>query len=191
MRSSKLQKQELMAVAQSMKIKILLILFVLANCSIAKDNNFDNNDFTLSYQSITLAQWPEIISAYKGKVLVVDMWATWCSSCLKRFPHMVKMHNDYKDKGVAFISLLLEDPEEPEAIENAKKFLIKQKANFDHYFMNENIMTSFEKLDLLGIPTVFVYSQDGKLTYRLTGDNPNKQFTEKDIEEAINELLLR
>jgi len=178
-----------MAVVQSMKIKFFLVLLFISNCGIAKENKFVDNDFKLSYQSITLAQWPDVISAYKGKVLVVDMWATWCSSCLKRFPHMVKMNNDYKDKGVAFISLLLEDPEEPEAINAAKKFLIKQKANFDHYFMNENIMLSFEKLDLLGIPTVFIYSQNGKLTYRLTGDNPNKQFTEKDIEESINELL--
>jgi len=55
--------------------------------------------------------------------------------------------------------------------------------------MNENIMFSFEKLDLLGIPTVFIYSKKGVLDYRLTGDNPNKQFTEKDIENAINKLL--
>lgn len=145
--------------------------------------------FKLSYQDITLAQWPETISAYKGNILVVDMWATWCSSCLKRFPHMVEMNKKYSDKNVKFISLLLEDPEEPEAIENAKKFLIKQKAGFDHYFMNENIMVSFEKLDLLGIPTVFIYSPEGELVNRLTGDNPNKQFTELDIEKAINSLL--
>jgi thiol-disulfide isomerase/thioredoxin len=145
--------------------------------------------FKLSYQDITLSQWPETISAYKGNILVVDMWATWCSSCLKRFPHMVEMNKKYRDKNVKFISLLLEDPEEPEAIDNAKRFLIKQKADFDHYFMNENIMVSFEKLDLLGIPTVFIYSPDGELVNRLTGDNPNKQFTEIDIEQAINGLL--
>jgi thiol-disulfide isomerase/thioredoxin len=145
--------------------------------------------FKLSYQDITLSQWQETISVYKGNILVVDMWATWCSSCLKRFPHMVEMNKKYTDKNVKFISLLLEDPEEPEAIENAKQFLIKQKADFDHYFMNENIMVSFEKLDLLGIPTVFIYSSEGDLAYRLTGDNPNKQFTELDIEHAINRLL--
>ena len=95
----------------------------------------------------------------------------------------------YKNKGVKFISLLLEDPQEPEAIERAKEFLIKQQAKFNHYFMNENLMQSFEKLDLLGIPAVFVYAQDGELMYRLTGDNPNKQFTEIDVENAIKKAL--
>jgi len=145
--------------------------------------------FKLSYKEIKLSQWQETISRYKGNILVVDMWATWCSSCLKRFPHMVEMNKKYADKNVKFISLLLEDPEEPEAIENAKNFLIKQKADFDHYFMDENIMVSFEKLDLLGIPTVFIYSSESELVNRLTGDNPNKQFTELDIEKAINSLL--
>ena len=182
-----------MVAVQSMKTRLLLALLFCSCVSFA--NNSDNksddksDDFKLNYQSVTFTQWQKVITAYKGNILVVDMWATWCSSCLTRFPHMVKMSKDYDGKGVTFISLLLEDPEEPEAIENAKRFLIKQKADFDHYFMNENIMVSFEKLDLLGIPTVFIYSQDGNLVYRLTGDNPNKQFTEKDIESAINQLL--
>lgn len=178
-----------MGVVQSMRIKLLLLFLLISSICTANDNKKINSEFKLSFQSVIYKDWQKVISSYKGKILVIDMWATWCSSCLKRFPHMVEMSNTYEDKGVKFISLLLEDPEEPEAIVNAKKFLIKQKAGFDHYFMNENIMASFEKLDLLGIPTVFIYSKLGKLTYRLTGDNPNKQFTEKDIENAINKLL--
>jgi thiol-disulfide isomerase/thioredoxin len=175
-----------------MKTSLLWIslFFVMSGITHAHDSKTKEiTPFKLSYQDITLSQWPETISAYKGNILVVDMWATWCSSCLKRFPHMVEMNKKYAGKNVKFISLLLEDPEEPEAIESAKNFLIKQKADFDHYFMNENIMVSFEKLDLLGIPTVFIYSPEGELVNRLTGDNPNKQFTELDIENAINSLL--
>jgi len=45
------------------------------------------------------------------------------------------------------------------------------------------------KLDLLGIPAVFIYGPDGSLRYRLTGDDPNNQFTDADVDEAIEELL--
>jgi hypothetical protein len=41
----------------------------------------------------------------------------------------------------------------------------------------------------LGIPAVYIYSKDGKLYSKLTGDNPNKQFTEQDIKDTINALL--
>ncbi len=179
-----------MVAVQNMTIKNLIFLCLfLISAAYAVDKESEDSPFQLSYQSISFAEWDDVLASYKNNILVVDMWATWCSSCLKRFPHMVELNHKYRDKSVKFISLLLEDPEEPEAIDKAKKFLINQKADFDHYFMNENIMHSFEKLDLLGIPTVFIYSKDGKLTDRLTGDNPNNQFSEKDIEDTINRLL--
>jgi hypothetical protein len=55
--------------------------------------------------------------------------------------------------------------------------------------MNENMMDAFEMLDLLGIPAVFIYDRNGQERIRLTGDNPNKQFTDKNVEEAIVSLL--
>ena len=102
---------------------------------------------------------------------------------------MVTMNAQYQDRGVQFVSMLLEDPEEPEAIERASQFLQKKQTPFDHYLMTENLMVSFEKLDLLGIPAVIIYDQQGQLRHRLTGDNPNDQFTENDIEAAIQKLL--
>jgi hypothetical protein len=55
--------------------------------------------------------------------------------------------------------------------------------------MNENLLEAFERLDLLGIPTVLVYGSDGREHFRLTGDNPNNQFTDQDVESAIKSLL--
>ena len=63
------------------------------------------------------------------------------------------------------------------------------KANFDHYHLDEALMNAFDKIDLLGIPAVLIYGKDGNERYRLTGDNPNKQFTEADIENAIKHLI--
>lgn len=144
--------------------------------------------------SVTLTEWSEVLAGYQGEITVVDFWATWCISCLERFPHMVTMSEQFKDQKVRFVSMLLEDPEETDTIERAHQFLNKQFQNksglaFDHYFMNENLMKSFESLDLLGIPAVFIYDSKGQLAHRLTGDNPNKQFTDKDIEAAIQQMI--
>lgn len=186
-----------MAVVLNMRknrISKALIVFclLLSFLAVANENEVlnDKQDFQLNFKTVTYDQWQQTIATYKGNILVVDMWATWCVSCLERFPHMVEMNKEFKGKGVKFISLLLEDPEESEAIERAKGFLIKQQADFEHYFMNGNLMLSFEKLDLLGIPAVFIYGRDGKLYQRLTGDNPNKQFTENDIKITIEKLIL-
>ncbi len=144
-------------------------------------------------RSVTLNQWQQQLQQYRPDIVVVDMWATWCDSCLKRFPHMVDMQRRFASKGVQFVSLLLEDPEETDAIERARGFLQRQQAEpaFHHYLMNENLMVSFEQLDLLGIPAVFIYARDGALTQRLTGDDPNNQFTEVDIEQALEALTAK
>ena len=148
----------------------------------------------LDLKYVDYPQWIEQLEHYQPKIVVVDFWATWCSSCLERFPHMVEMNKTYQSKGIQFVSMLLEDPEEPEAIERAKQFLSNQfkkgrNIGFDHFFMTENLMASFEKLDLIGIPAVFIYDQHGNLAHRLTGDNPNKQFTESDIEKVLKQML--
>ena len=87
-----------------MKIKLLLLSLVL--CFVCTgheqlvDKSTDSKDFKLSYQSINLIKWPDVIASYQGDVLVIDMWATWCSSCIQRFPHMVTMNRLYQNKGV-------------------------------------------------------------------------------------------
>jgi sensor domain CHASE-containing protein len=102
---------------------------------------------------------------------------------------MVKMHDKYREQGVRFISMCLDERDDHQAVEEARQFLARQNATFAHYLMNENITDAFEKLDLLGIPAVFVYDRRGELRYRLTGDDPYNQFTEQDVEEAVGQLL--
>ena len=167
----------------------LLIMLILSTNGFSHPNHGLDKFELAKLRTVTLDSWQQQLESFKGEIVVVDMWATWCSSCIERFPAMVQMQKDYKNKGVRFVSMLLEDPQEPEAIVKARRFLTTQKADFDHYFMNENLMKSFEELDLLGIPAVYIYSADGKLHSKLTGDNPNKQFTEMDIKATIDALL--
>ena len=102
---------------------------------------------------------------------------------------MVEMHHKYQDRGVSFISLNLDEQGDKESIVWANNFLGRIKADFPNYHMDENMTAAFERLDLLGLPTVRIYATDGTETHRLTGDNPYKQFTEKDVENAVLSLL--
>ncbi|MFK7816072.1 MAG: thioredoxin domain-containing protein [Gammaproteobacteria bacterium] len=138
---------------------------------------------------INYAEWESQRLQYLPNIVVVDMWAMWCVSCIERFPEMVKLHNKYKDQNVKFVSMNLDDREDKQSLALAEIFLHKMNADFEHYHMNENLLYAFEKMDLIGIPAVLIYDLKGNEQYRLTGDNPNKQFTEKDIEEAISKLL--
>lgn len=141
--------------------------------------------------AITLDDWHQEIAALVGDIVVVDMWASWCIPCIERFPHMVELSKRYADEGVRFVSTCLDDPGDEQAIAYARNFLKEQKATFDNFLINENVADSFEKLDLMTIPAVFIYGRNGELSYRLTADDPDNQFTDQDVEAAIDELLRR
>jgi len=120
--------------------------------------------------------------------VVVDVWATWCVPCVERFPHMVSLYQRYKNRGVEFVSMSVDDREDKAAIERARQFLIRQKATFRNYLMNENIMQSFEKLGVQGIPDVMMYDRAGRLRYDLNGNDPNRQATLTDVEDRLARL---
>src|SRR5712671_2316412 len=53
---------------------------------------------------ITAKEWPGVINSFKGKIVAVDVWATWCGPCKENFPHHVEMHKKYAKDGVQCIS---------------------------------------------------------------------------------------
>ena len=143
----------------------------------------------VSLTPVNFEQWQGELAALEGQIVVVDMWATWCVPCVERFPKMVELFHEYSPRGVTFVSMCLDDREDAEAVAYAGEFLGKQKAVFANYLMDEIVTEGFVKLDLLGIPAVYVYAPDGERRYKLTADDPYNQFTDEDVESAIQELL--
>lgn len=165
---------------------ILIFSIALASCDTKEEIQVTQS---VSMLPVTFQQWIHRLDEYNSKIVVVDMWAMWCVSCLERFPEMVILHKKYQDKNVEFVSMNMDDREDTESIEKAEKFLGKMNASFDHFRINENMLKAFEVFNLISIPAVVIYDPSGKERYRLTGDNPNNQFTEKDIESAILTLI--
>jgi thiol-disulfide isomerase/thioredoxin len=167
----------------------LIIVLAIAG-GFAEQQALRKQSKPITLQPITFAQWQQKLAGYKGQIVVVDFWATWCGPCVERFPHMVQLYQKYgRDSEIRFVSMSLDDRSDRLALQNAQEFLVEQNAIFDNFRMDEIVPDAFQKLGILGIPAVFIYDSSGKLRYRLTGDNPNKQFTNKDVESAIKELL--
>jgi thiol-disulfide isomerase/thioredoxin len=142
-----------------------------------------------SLQPLRFDQWQQQLVSFKGQIVVVDVWATWCAPCIERFPHMVQLYQQYKDRGVTFVSMDVDDREDKQAVESARRFLRQQNATFRNYLMDENIMQSFEKLGVQGIPAVFIYDRTVRQRYNLNGNDPNHQFTVKDVDDALARLV--
>jgi len=141
-------------------------------------------------QTVTFPQWQQALKsiAAETEVVVVDFWAMWCVSCLEQFPEMVALSRAYQGKA-SFVSLNLDAASDKRALAKAQDFLTASGASFAHFHLAENMMEAFETFDLVGIPAVVFYDSAGQEIYRLTGDDPENQFTKAQIKTFIDQRL--
>jgi thiol-disulfide isomerase/thioredoxin len=139
--------------------------------------------------TVTHEQWRRELEAMHGRVVVVENWATWCKPCIERFPEMLELEKKWAPHGVMFVTLSLDDRDDPDSVAQVRDFLTEQDARIPNYLMDEIIPDAFDKLGLLGIPAVFIYDESGTMVHRLTGDDPNRQFTEEDVDKAVHALV--
>jgi thiol-disulfide isomerase/thioredoxin len=149
----------------------------------------DPADSAKPMQVITLREWRTILAARRSEIVVADLWASWCVSCIERFPKMVEMADRFEGRGVHFVTLNLDDPRDRSGIDWSNDFLAGLGGPFSHYHLAENLSWSFEALDLMSLPVVLIYDVSGGERFRLSNDNPNRQFTEADVEAAVVALL--
>jgi len=95
------------------------------------------------------------LSALRGKVVVIEFWATWCGPCRESIPHLNKLHDRWKDKDVVVLSLTDEPPE------NVRQFIRK---NGIRYAVGAGSLSSFD-YGVSSIPHVFVIDGDGKVVW--------------------------
>src|SRR5262247_1209720 len=100
------------------------------------------------------------LADYSGKVLVVDLWATWCGPCIQEIPHLVQIARDYKSKGVEVIGLTNEDPEL--YTETVKKFAADFKINYPIGWADEPMRIGLTR-ERGAIPQTYVIGRDGKV----------------------------
>ena len=74
--------------------------------------------------------WDRLRAQQRGRVLVVNFWATWCEPCREEFPNLVRLHNTYRGHGLSVVAISMDEPESGTAIE---QFLKSQGANFGSY----------------------------------------------------------
>ncbi len=132
----------------------------------------------------------ELLNQHKGKVVLVDFWATWCVPCLQQFPHTVSLSGKHRDVGLAVISVSMNEPDEKESVQ---RFLTKSKAAFDNLLTDYGAGAEFlVAFDLRGeVPFYKLYDRQGSLRYSFSGDPAGLENCEpiERIDERVAQLL--
>ena len=126
------------------------------------------------------------LSDYAGKVVVVNLWATWCGPCRVEIPELIKLGDEYKARGVELIGVTTEDPLEDEA--KVKDFVAKQNINYRVAWNSNGFATGMMQGNVQNsIPQSFVVTRDGAVIAHLTGFSPTS--TPPRLRAAVEQAL--
>ena len=148
-------------------------------------------DFPLAPVAVSQAEIKTIdggtfkIEDKKGKVVLLNLWATWCGPCRAEMPELIELQDKYRDKNFEIIGLNSDD----ETTEQIKDFAEKMKLNYTIAWADPKLMNELLKISKFnGIPQSYMIDRDGKLRGVFTGGGPKvigqlKETADKVINE--------
>jgi thiol-disulfide isomerase/thioredoxin len=121
------------------------------------------------------------LESLKGKILVIDFWATWCGPCIAAMPGMKKAQE--KLAGRNDVQFLFVDTRErvDNKLENSKEFM--KKKNYPFYVLMDDENKMAGDFGVLGIPTKFIIDKNGNIRFKTLGFEGN-------VEELANEVVI-
>lgn len=116
---------------------------------------------------------------HKGKVILLDFWATWCGPCKFEIPAFVELHNKYRDQGLVVLGLSVDDP-----VEKLKPFATQYKMNYPVLvgLGRDEVQDAYGPI--WGIPTTVLIGRNGLVCKRHTGIATKEQF-EREIKALL------
>ena len=153
----------------------LIIPLILSSQEIGKEApGFSGK--TLEGENISL-------SDYKGKVTLIDVWASWCKPCKEGFPFLIELYNQYSDKDFSVLAVNIDEEKD-----NAKKFLtsLNKDVPFKIMFDPEAKIPTLYKIE--AIPTTYILDKKGIVRYFHLGFmGSEKEKYKSEIETLLNE----
>jgi cytochrome c biogenesis protein CcmG/thiol:disulfide interchange protein DsbE len=153
------------------------LLFIVTSLFSMPSNAEDKNatyDFDLPGKGANVK-----LSEYKGKIVYLDFWASWCAPCKQSFPWMNTMQEKYRSQGLEIVAVNLDA-----STDDAQKFLASNATKFTIAYDNKGQTPKL--FGVKGMPTSYILNRDGKIIYQHMGFNDSeKEKMEQKLIEAL------
>ncbi len=160
-------------------IAVAAIALALAGCSSSKGSRADSGRKPAPNFSLKDAEGRTVqLSDFKGKVVLLNFWATWCGPCKLEIPWFVEFERKYKDKGFEVVGVSMDE----DGWNAVKPFLSENQMNYRVVLGDDKVASSYGGVESL--PTSFIIDREGRIAQVHIG-LVNKSKYEQDISELL------
>ena len=122
------------------------------------------------------------LSGFRGKVVILNFWATWCGPCEAEMPSLNTLYQEFKSKGLVVIAISV-DPTEKSVL----SFIAEKKPAFP-VLLDKNKEVYFDSYAVMGLPAAFIIDRSGVLVEKIMGE---QEWDSPKMKEKILNLLMR
>ncbi len=122
------------------------------------------------------------LSEFRGKVVILNFWATWCGPCEAEMPYLNNLYKEFTSKGLVVIAISV-DPKETSVL----SFITEKKLAFP-VLLDKNKEVYFDSYAVMGLPTTFIIDRSGVLVEKIMGE---QEWDSSKMRAKILNLLTR
>src|SRR3954451_2982013 len=117
------------------------------------------------------------LADYKGKVILLNFWATWCGPCQAEIPELVNTYAEYKDRGVVILGISIDD-----TAETLRAYAAQKRMQYPVLLMQDDVDQAYGPI--FGVPVTFFIGRDGTISKKHFGP-----VTKEQVDQEIKALL--